>query len=146
MDDSAEVWKWQVQCWEKGAEELGKFWGSDTSSSPWRVCSGSVMVCAQDFNRLFSRGRGCARKRGRKWNCEIAQSCPTLWDPMNCSLSGSSVHVIFQEWSGLPFPSPDLPNPGIEPRSPALLADPLPSEPPGKRNRVLIQGFPSIIR
>ena len=35
--------------------------------------------------------------------------------------------------SGLPFRSPgDLPNPGIEPRSPALQADSLPSEPPGK--------------
>ena len=33
-------------------------------------------------------------------------------------------------WSGLPFPSPgDLPDPGIEPRSPALQADALPSEP-----------------
>ena len=36
-------------------------------------------------------------------------------------------------WSGLPFPSPgDLPNPGIEPGSPVLQADTLPSEPPGK--------------
>ena len=36
-------------------------------------------------------------------------------------------------WSGLPFPAPgDLPNPGIEPRSPALEADALTSEPPGK--------------
>ena len=36
-------------------------------------------------------------------------------------------------WSGLPFPSPgDLPNPGIEPKSPALQADTLPSEPPEK--------------
>ena len=35
-------------------------------------------------------------------------------------------------WSGLPFSSPgDLPNPGIEPRSPALQADSLLSEPPG---------------
>ena len=33
-------------------------------------------------------------------------------------------------WSGLPFPSPgDLPDPGIEPRSPTLYADALPSEP-----------------
>ena len=33
-------------------------------------------------------------------------------------------------WSGLPFPSPgDLPNPGIEPKSPALQADALTSEP-----------------
>ena len=36
-------------------------------------------------------------------------------------------------WSALPFPSPgDLPDPGIEPRSPALHADSLPSEPSGK--------------
>ena len=36
-------------------------------------------------------------------------------------------------WSGLPFPSPgDLPDPGIEPGSPALRADALTSEPPGK--------------
>ena len=35
-------------------------------------------------------------------------------------------------WSGLPFPSPgDLPDPDIEPRSPALQADALTSEPPG---------------
>ena len=34
-------------------------------------------------------------------------------------------------WSGLPFPSPDLPDPGIEPGSPSLQADALPSEPPG---------------
>ena len=45
-----------------------------------------------------------------------------------------SMELSKQEyWSGLPFPSPgDLPNPGTEPRSPALQADALPSEPPGK--------------
>ena len=44
-------------------------------------------------------------------------------------------HFFFRQerWSGLPFPSPgDLPNPGIEPGSPALQADALPSEPPEK--------------
>ena len=36
-------------------------------------------------------------------------------------------------WSGLPFPSPgDLPDPGIEPRSPTLQEDSLPAEAPGK--------------
>ena len=35
-------------------------------------------------------------------------------------------------WSGLPFPSPgDIPNPGIEPKSPTLQADALPWKPPG---------------
>ena len=57
---------------------------------------------------------------------------------MDYSLPGSSVHGILQEntgRSGLPFPSPgDLPNPGIEPGSPALQADSLLSEPPGRPN------------
>ena len=38
-----------------------------------------------------------------------------------------------EHWSGWPFPSPgDLPNPGMEPRSPALQVDSLPAEPQGK--------------
>ena len=42
-------------------------------------------------------------------------------------------------WSGLPFPSPgDLPNPGIEPRSPALQAVSLPSKPPGESDSLLL--------
>ena len=56
------------------------------------------------------------RKKGKR-ESEVAQSYPTLCDPMDCSLPGSSVHGISQAkyWSGLPFPSPgDLPNPGIE--------------------------------
>ena len=45
-----------------------------------------------------------------------------------------------QCWSGLPFPSPgDLPDPGLEPGSPALQADALPSEPPGKPKQVYSQ-------
>ena len=41
-------------------------------------------------------------------------------------------------WSGLPFPSPgDLPDPGVEPGSPALQADALSSQPPGKPKRDL---------
>ena len=61
--------------------------------------------------------------------------CLTLCDPMDCSPPGSSVHGFSRQeyWKGQPFPSPrDLPNPGIEPRSPALQVDSLPSEPQGK--------------
>ena len=51
-----------------------------------------------------------------------------------------SVEFFRQEyWSGLPFSSPGyLPNTGIEPRSPALQADALPSEPPGKPNNIVL--------
>ena len=48
-----------------------------------------------------------------------------------------SIELFRQEyWSGLSFPSPgDLPDPGIEPTSPALQADFLPTDPSGNRNR-----------
>ena len=60
--------------------------------------------------------------------CLVTQSCPTLCDPMDCSPPGSSMGFSRQEhWSGLLFPSPrDLPDPGMEPGSPALQADSLP--------------------
>ena len=54
---------------------------------------------------------------------------------MDCSPPGSSVHGISQarilEWVAISF-SRDLPNPGIEPSSPTLQADSLPTEPSGK--------------
>ena len=66
---------------------------------------------------------------------KVAQSCPTLCNPMDCSPPGSSVHgdspgkntgvdchALFQG---------NLPNPGIEPRSPTLRADSLPAKPQG---------------
>ena len=42
-----------------------------------------------------------------KSESEVAQSCPTLRDPMDCSLPGSSVHGISRHeyWSGVPLPS-----------------------------------------
>ena len=50
-----------------------------------------------------------------------------------------------QYWSGQPFPSPgDLPNPGIEPRSPALRADSFPAEPQGKPEFVIKAGHQNI--
>ena len=56
----------------------------------------------------------------------------TLWTVAD--QASQSMGFSRQEyWSGLPFPFPgDLPNPGIEPRSPALQADALTSEPPEK--------------
>ena len=64
-----------------------------------------------------------------------AQSCLTFCNPLGCNLPDSSVHGIFQgrilEWVAISF-SGDLPNPGIQPRSPALQADSLTFEEPGK--------------
>ena len=68
----------------------------------------------------------------KKVSCLVSDSC----DPMDYSPPGSSVHGILQQeyQRGQPFPSPgDLPNPELEPRFPALQADSLTSEPPGKQ-------------
>ena len=46
------------------------------------------------------------------------QLCPTICDPVDCSLSGSPVHGLLQATGELPFPSPgDLPDPWIKPVS-----------------------------
>ena len=69
--------------------------------------------------------------------CLVAQSCPTHFNPMDCSpiyrflcIWGFSRQEF---WSGLSCPpSGDLLNPGIKPRYPTLQANSLLSEPPGK--------------
>ena len=63
---------------------------------------------------------------------KVLQSCLTPCDSMNCSLPGSSVHGLLQvrilEWVGIAS-SRGSSHPGFKPRSPALQADSLPSEP-----------------
>ena len=63
------------------------------------------------------------------YEVKVTQSCSTLCDSMDYT-----VHRILQarilQW--VAFSSEDLPNPGIEPRSPKLQADSLPAEPQGK--------------
>ena len=86
---------------------------------------------------------------GKESDSEVGQSCPTLrprggYTP--CAVAPQApLSVGFSRqgyWSGLPFPSPgDLPNPGIKPESPALQADALPSEAPGKPQGHLLFRF-----
>ena len=68
----------------------------------------------------------------------VAHSCLTLCNSMDCSMLGSSVHRISQARTleGAAIPSlGDLPDSGIDPGSPALQADSLPSEPPVMQSR-----------
>ena len=65
----------------------------------------------------------------------VTQSCPTLLDPIDhhsFGPPGSSVYGISQarilEWIAISFPKGDFPNLGIEPGSPALQVDSLPTE------------------
>ena len=76
----------------------------------------------------------------------VAQSCLTVCDPHELQparLLCLWEFSIQEYWSGMPcLPPGDLPNPGMEPRSPTLEADSLSSEPPGKPMlKPSLQGF-----
>ena len=97
---------------------------------------------------LFNKAQACMCNERDKWithffiilTSEVAQSCPTLCDPMDCSPPASSVHgdspgkntgvgchALLQG-----IFSTQGSNPGIEPRSLTLQVDSLPSKPPEK--------------
>ena len=72
-------------------------------------------------------------KAGKKVKVLVAESCPTLGNPIDCSPPVPSVSEFPRQeyWSGFPSPG-DLSYPGIKPESPVLQADSLLSEPPDK--------------
>ena len=86
---------------------------------------------------LFSitLGSKIAMRGERKKESEVAQSCLTLCNPIDCIVHQAPLSLGFSRqegWSALPFPSPeDLPNPGIEPGPPSFQENSLPPESPG---------------
>ena len=69
------------------------------------------------------------------FSCSVMSDSATLWT-VACQGPLSMGFSRQEYWSGLLFPSPgNLPDPGIKPVSPALQADSLPVEPPGKPHR-----------
>ena len=84
------------------------------------------------FNTVFQYQEQCSgynRERESVSHSVVSDSLRTqgLQGPLSMEFSRQ------EHWTGLPLPSPgNLPNPGIEPGSPALQVDSLPSESPGK--------------
>ena len=106
-----------------------------TSVSPflWLTKMKRIIITPEVEQCSFSRGSNFLTS---KCVCaKLSQPCLTRYDPMGCSPPGSSVHGSLQarilEWVAFPSPG-DLPDPGIKPRYPAMQADALTSEPPGK--------------
>ena len=78
-------------------------------ATPWTTAYQAPS--SMGFSRHEHWGVGChflLQCMKVKSESEIAQSCPTLRDPMDCSLPGSSVHGFSRQeyWSGVPLPSP----------------------------------------
>ena len=89
----------------------------------------------ESLNCMKIKPFNCKGKVKRwKLSHSVMSDWATLWTVAH--QAPPSIGFSRQEyWSGLPYPSPgDLPDPGIKPRSPALEADALTSEPPGKPN------------
>ena len=107
----------------------------------WSLCgsNGKESACnAKDLGSI--PGSGISPGEG---NSNLLQySC--LENSMDRGALAGSMGFSRQEYrSGLPFPSPgDIPDPGIEPRSPTLQADSLPFEPRGKPSNYI--EFPSV--
>ena len=98
-------------------------------------------------NSQIQRTACCKAKQmvSVKWSCSVVSDSVTPWTVAH--QAPPSVGFSRQEYlSGLPCPSPgDLPNPGIEPRSPAVQVDSLPSEPPAKPMNTGV-GSPSLLQ
>ena len=100
---------------------------------PTQELNGGLLHCRQILYQLSYEGSPII---GMRWGEVKSLSRVRLFaTPWTVAYQAPpSIGFSRQEyWSGLPFPSPgDLPDPGIEPRSPAWEADALTSEPPGK--------------
>ena len=98
--------------------------GSLVGLSPWPMGSDTISKqMVSEFHWMAGHPAGVPENYPRTYMLSHSV-VPTLCGPMDCSLQGSSVHGFSKQeyWSGSPCPpSGDLPNPGIEPRSPEAL-------------------------
>ena len=125
----------------EGRLALGRVGGGAGGKRWWRK---SPRVGPRQEEKAPPRGgrRRCQKSRHELRPSASGSARPALCDPVDYTVHGIlcdpvdyTVHGFSRPelWSGWPFPSPgNLPDPGIEPRSPALQADSLPAEPPGK--------------
>ena len=133
-------------------QKLVTIWFSNPTPSHVSRQSYNSKRYMQDSKESVHTSCRCDRKPSCSHSeSEVPQSCPTLWDPMDCSPPGSFVHGILHarilEWVAISF-SRGSSRLGIKPGSPALQTDALTSEPPGKPNLTLtyeISNLPSHI-
>ena len=145
--DSFEKSPW---CWERlraGGEGDDRGWdGWMALLTRWTwvwVDSGSWWWTGRPSVLRFMGSQGVrhdlATEQREKWSYSVVSNSATPWI-VACKVPLSMGFARHKYWSELPFPSPeDLPNPGTEPRSPALQADSLLAEPGGKSTSAITQ-------
>ena len=109
-------------------------WGKNTAVTPARENSCKVRARARAGLGILNPPGcfGSLRNDAAVWSLK---SCPSLCDPMDCSLHQAPLSTGFSRqeyWSGLPSPSPrDLPDPGINTMPPELVGTIFTAELPG---------------
>ena len=103
--------------------------GSITDSMDMKLSK--LWETVKDTGAWHAVVHGVAKSQSRlsDWKVKVSQSCPTLCNPMDTPWNSPGQNEGVGSCS---FLQGIFPNPGIEPRSPALQADSLPAEPPGK--------------
>ena len=100
--------------WVSSSHQLAKVFGASASVFPMNIQDwfplgliSAVQGTLSFLQHHSSKASVLIYVSELKWS-DVTQSCPTLWDTMDCSLSGSSVHGILQvrilEWIIIPFP------------------------------------------
>ena len=89
--------------WTSGSSQFKYCW-----SLAWRILSITLLVCrwvqlCDSWNILW-----CYIFLRLEWKLTFSGPCPSLCNPMDCNPPSSSVHGIFQYWSGLLLPTPRL--------------------------------------
>ena len=124
MATHSNIFAWEIS-WSEEPDGL-QSWGGKESDMTWATNTFTFFTFRQriglsyiNFNlcnkdkgsAILSNAHSCIFRRGN-WDSQkvkvlVAQSCPTLCNPMDCSLPSSSVHGILQgrilEWVAIPF-------------------------------------------
>ena len=116
-------------CWTSPDDpQAPQTWYIQSDTSPHFLLCPLFWVMSQVRNlKIILPGNPSFRRSGG--GGLVAKSCPTLATLWTVARQAPLSMGFSRHWSGLPFYSPgDLPDPGIEPRSPALQANSLPTE------------------
>ena len=110
-------------------------WVNSMDRGAWRVTVHGVTKSQTRLRKhtQFLQNRECKKVKRERESVSHSVMSNSVTPLVEAHQAPLFIEFSRQYWSGLPFPSPgDHPNPGIELWSPALQADSLPTEPPGK--------------
>ena len=138
-------------CAARGAAQLCLLTSVSSPVTPGSATKRSFFSRSEFSPQSSAWSSPCLQSMEAQLCCAVLShsAVPDSATPMDCSPPGSSVHEILQarKLERVAFPPPgNLPNSGIEPRSPTLQVDSLPAGPPGKPQIQLEDGWTPVLQ